>query len=58
MSGTQTLRSQNAAAPTRVTIGAQTFGLGEINDALSVAASMAIPKALVDPWQSDVARVS
>ncbi len=31
-------------------IGARTFGLGQINDALSIAASMAVPKALVDPW--------
>jgi L-iditol 2-dehydrogenase len=32
-------------------IGAQTYGLGEINDALRVAESLAIPKALVDPWR-------
>lgn len=31
-------------------IGAQKFGLAAINDALAVAASMEIPKALVDPW--------
>jgi hypothetical protein len=33
-------------------IGAETYGLGQINDALEVAASMAIPKALVDPWRT------
>lgn len=32
-------------------IGAQTFGLNGINDALAIAESMAIPKALVDPWR-------
>lgn len=32
-------------------IGAKTYGLNSINDALSVAESMVIPKALVDPWQ-------
>jgi L-iditol 2-dehydrogenase len=32
-------------------IGAQTFGLGQINEALAIAESLAIPKALVDPWQ-------
>jgi L-iditol 2-dehydrogenase len=31
-------------------IGAQTFGLDKINDALAIAESMVIPKALVDPW--------
>lgn len=31
-------------------IGARTFGLGAINEALEAAASLAIPKALVDPW--------
>ena len=31
-------------------IGAQRFGLKAINEALAVAASMEIPKALVDPW--------
>ncbi len=33
-------------------IGAQTFGLDTINDALAIAESMAIPKALVDPWRT------
>ena len=32
-------------------IGAKTYGLTEINDALSAAASLSIPKALVDPWR-------
>jgi L-iditol 2-dehydrogenase len=32
-------------------IGARTYGLGEINDALAAAAALAIPKALVDPWR-------
>ena len=32
-------------------IGAKTYGLNSINDALAIAESMAIPKALVDPWQ-------
>lgn len=32
-------------------IGARTFGLSEINEALAVAESLAIPKALVDPWR-------
>jgi L-iditol 2-dehydrogenase len=31
-------------------IGARTFGLGEINEALHLAAELKIPKALVDPW--------
>jgi threonine dehydrogenase-like Zn-dependent dehydrogenase len=31
-------------------IGAKTFGLGQINDALKIAESLEIPKALVDPW--------
>jgi L-iditol 2-dehydrogenase len=31
-------------------IGAETYGLSQINDALAVAESMRIPKALVDPW--------
>jgi L-iditol 2-dehydrogenase len=30
-------------------IGARTFGLGEINEALAAAGALAIPKALVDP---------
>ena len=33
-------------------IGAQTFGLGDINQALAIAESMAIPKALIDPWRA------
>ncbi len=32
-------------------IGAKTYGLSEINDALKMAESLAIPKALVDPWR-------
>lgn len=32
-------------------IGAKTYGLTEINEALAVAAAMTIPKALVDPWR-------
>lgn len=32
-------------------IGAETYGLGQINEALAIAESMAIPKALVDPWR-------
>jgi L-iditol 2-dehydrogenase len=31
-------------------IGAKTFGLAQINDALETAAALRIPKALVDPW--------
>jgi threonine dehydrogenase-like Zn-dependent dehydrogenase len=31
-------------------IGSQTFGLGEINEALAMAGALTIPKALVDPW--------
>jgi len=31
-------------------IGARTFGLGQINEALAIAESLVIPKALVDPW--------
>ena len=31
-------------------IGARTYGLRDINDALRVAESLAIPKALIDPW--------
>jgi len=31
-------------------IGAKTYGLGQINDALRAAAALEIPKALVDPW--------
>ena len=31
-------------------IGAKTFGLGAINDALRAAEAFAIPKALVNPW--------
>jgi L-iditol 2-dehydrogenase len=31
-------------------IGAKTFGLASINDALEAAAALRIPKALVDPW--------
>jgi L-iditol 2-dehydrogenase len=32
-------------------IGAKTYGLTEINEALAVAESLVIPKALVDPWR-------
>ena len=32
-------------------IGAQTFGLGQINEALEVAGALQVPKALVDPWR-------
>jgi threonine dehydrogenase-like Zn-dependent dehydrogenase len=32
-------------------IGAKTYGLSQINEALAVAESLAIPKALVDPWR-------
>ncbi len=32
-------------------VGARTYGLTEINEALKVAESLAIPKALVDPWR-------
>jgi threonine dehydrogenase-like Zn-dependent dehydrogenase len=32
-------------------VGARTYGLSDINDALRVAESLAIPKALVDPWR-------
>jgi L-iditol 2-dehydrogenase len=32
-------------------IGAQVYGLGEINDALAAAEALTIPKALVDPWR-------
>ena len=31
-------------------IGAKTYGLGAINDALETAGALRIPKALVDPW--------
>jgi len=34
------------------TIGARTYGLHELNDALADAEAMRIPKALVDPWQT------
>ena len=32
-------------------IGAETFGLSQINEALVAAGSLRIPKALVDPWR-------
>jgi D-arabinose 1-dehydrogenase-like Zn-dependent alcohol dehydrogenase len=32
-------------------IGAKTYGLGGINDALETAAALTVPKALVNPWQ-------
>jgi threonine dehydrogenase-like Zn-dependent dehydrogenase len=31
-------------------IGARTYGLGQINEALEAAGALQIPKALVDPW--------
>ena len=31
-------------------IGARTFGLGGLNDALGAAEALALPKALVNPW--------
>jgi len=31
-------------------IGARTFGLGEMNEALAVAGALTVPKALVAPW--------
>jgi L-iditol 2-dehydrogenase len=31
-------------------IGARTYGLAQINDAIEAAGSFAVPKALVDPW--------
>jgi L-iditol 2-dehydrogenase len=31
-------------------IGAKTYGLGQINEALEMAGALRIPKALVDPW--------
>ena len=33
-------------------IGARTYGLHELNDALADAEAMRIPKALVDPWRT------
>ncbi len=32
-------------------IGARTFGLSQINEALTIAGALTVPKALVDPWQ-------
>jgi L-iditol 2-dehydrogenase len=32
-------------------IGARTYALGDLNQALDAAAALEIPKALVDPWQ-------
>jgi L-iditol 2-dehydrogenase len=32
-------------------IGAKTFGLSQINDALEIAGALKVPKALVDPWR-------
>ena len=32
-------------------IGAATYGLGQLNEALEVAGALKIPKALVDPWR-------
>jgi len=32
-------------------IGAKTYGLGELNEALEIAGALKIPKALVDPWR-------
>jgi threonine dehydrogenase-like Zn-dependent dehydrogenase len=36
-------------------IGAKTFGLGQINEALEAASALTIPKALVDPWSAQTA---
>jgi hypothetical protein len=32
-------------------IGAKTYGLGQLNEALEMAGALKIPKALVDPWR-------
>jgi hypothetical protein len=32
-------------------IGARTFRLADINEALEVAGALKVPKALVDPWR-------
>jgi L-iditol 2-dehydrogenase len=32
-------------------IGAATYGLGQLNEALATAEALKIPKALVDPWR-------
>jgi L-iditol 2-dehydrogenase len=32
-------------------VGARTYGLPQLNDALAAAAALEIPKALVDPWR-------
>ena len=32
-------------------IGAATYGLSGLNDALEVAGALKVPKALVDPWR-------
>ena len=32
-------------------IGARTYGLADLNDALETAAALRVPKALVDPWR-------
>jgi hypothetical protein len=34
-------------------IGARTYALGGLNEALADAEAMTIPKALVDPWQGN-----
>jgi hypothetical protein len=33
-------------------IGAATYGLNGLNDALAAAAAFQVPKALVDPWNA------
>ena len=43
------LETYGAEVPWQL-IGARTYGLGAINDALQDAADLRIPKALVDPW--------
>ncbi len=43
------LEAHAAAVPWRA-IGARTYGLGQLNDALAEAEAMTITKALVDPW--------
>jgi L-iditol 2-dehydrogenase len=32
-------------------IGAATYGLGQLNEALEIAGALKVPKALVDPWR-------
>src|SRR5689334_11079628 len=44
------LERQGSAIPFRK-IGARSYGLGELDEALADAEAMRIPKALVDPWK-------